>query len=706
MHPKPNRKCILFIILSVYFPAGFSSQMKQENTTCFEPFRCGSINISYPFWGGHRPPICGHQGFEIHCNGDVPLLNISSVFYRVLEIDSSNHTLKVAREDLWNNSCPSILHNTTLNPNYLNGKSVTLYFNYMSNKQETLPNEFSCHRDGVNTVNLFKTGDASPGPRSGITCSNYISVTVNHASSKPLKTPMASTVNVLQGALASRFSVKRTADYSARCEYNGTPGSCYAKCVSKGSTTSCSTQVSLGPVEQSSPVASAPRSPVAPAPRSPIAPPPHSPVAPAPRSRDAPPPRSPATSAEPPLALDKTPSQGPSNPRNSSIPAAIRVAIAVGVTAGIITLSIVIVYLLKRRHSTCRLNQGSNQDVENFLLQHGSLAPTRYRYSEIEMITKSFKNKLGQGGYGTVYKGTLLDGCAVAVKVLINIDSNGEEFINEVASISRTSHVNIVNLLGFSYERNKRALVYEFMPNKSLDKFILSSADSQLGLEKLYKIALGVAKGLEYLHTGFNTRIVHFDIKPQNILLDEDFCPKISNFGLAKLCKKKQSILSVFRARGTIGYIAPEMFSRNFGGVSHKSDVYSYGMMLLEMAGARNIIQTETIQSSENYFPDRIYDEVILDMTTKLDDYTVEEGDDTRRKMFLVGFWCIQTTPSDRPSISKVVEMLEGSLQSIQIPPKPFLFAPKVTEQESSPSLSACTKIENSSEGLRPWLDI
>ncbi|PIN23044.1 Serine/threonine protein kinase [Handroanthus impetiginosus] len=620
MHPKPNQKCILFIILSIYFPAGFSSQMKQENTTCFEAFRCGSINESNPFWGGRRPLSCGSQGFEIRCNGDVPLLNISSVFYRVLEIDFSNHTLKVAREDLWNNSCPSILHNTTLNPN-LSDKNVTLYFNCMSNKQETLPNEFSCHRDGVNTINLFKTGDASPIPRSVITCSNYISVTVNHA---------AVTFENSDGF--NHFPLK------------GLRTTVRAVSIMEGRL--FATQV--------------------------------------PRSLFAPPTRSPAALAEPPVTLDKPPSQGSSNPRNSSIPAAIRLAIAVGVTAGIIILSIVIVYLLKRRCSTCRLNQGSNQDVENFLLQHGSLAPTRYKYLEIEMITKSFKDKLGQGGYGTVYKGTLLDGCPIAVKVLIDINSNGEEFINEVASISRMSHVNIVNLLGFCYERNKRALVYEFMPNKSLDKFISSSADSQLDLEKLYKIALGVAKGLEYLHIDCNTRSVHFDIKPQNILLDEDFCPKISDFGLTKLC--------------TIGYIAPKMFSRNFG-VSHNSDVYSYRMMLLEMFGARNIAQTETILSSGNYFPDRVYDEVILDMTRKLDDYTVEE--ENEKKMFLVGFWCIQTTPSDRPSMSKVVEMLEGSLQSIQIPRKPFLFAPKVTEQEFSPSLSACTEIENSSEGLR-----
>lgn len=321
--------------------------------------------------------------------------------------------------------------------------------------------------------------------------------------------------------------------------------------------------------------------------------------------------------------------------------------------------------------------------MEKFLLNHGSLAPKRYGYNDVKKMTKSFKEKLGQGGYGIVYKGELPDGQFVAVKVLTETHEDAEEFINEVASISRTSHVNIVNLLGFCYDRKKRALVYEFMPNKSLDKFIYKrgSIDPEclLELDKLYEIALGVARGLEYLHRGCNTRIVHFDIKPQNILLDEDFCPKISDFGLAKLFKKEQSFISMLGTRGTIGYIAPEVFSRNFGVVSHKSDVYSYGMLLIEMAEARKMDEIECNQSSENYFPDKIY-EVILVKNRKSGDITTEEKEETMRKMLMVGVWCIQTSPSDRPSMSKVVEMLKGSVESIQVPPKPVFPSHKMSE--------------------------
>ncbi|KAL3510730.1 hypothetical protein ACH5RR_030131 [Cinchona calisaya] len=302
-------------------------------------------------------------------------------------------------------------------------------------------------------------------------------------------------------------------------------------------------------------------------------------------------------------------------------------------------------------------------------------------------MTKSFKIKLGQGGYGSVYKGEFHDGSPIAVKVLKESKGSGEEFINEVASICRTSHVNIVNLLGFSFQGHKRALIYEFMPNGSLDKFIYggkSSTNPQLGLQTLYKISVGIARGLEYLHRGCNTRILHFDIKPHNILLDRDFSPKISDFGLAKLCPSKESIVSMLGTRGTIGYIAPEVFCKNFGGVSHKSDVYSYGMMVFEMVGERKNINAVVDNTSETYFPDRIYRRIDEGDNLGLDAVTNEEENILARKMIIVSLWCIQTDPSTRPSSTKVVEMLEGSLEALQIPPKPSLSSPSRTFEGSS----------------------
>ncbi|KAM4084395.1 hypothetical protein ACB094_08G128900 [Castanea mollissima] len=322
----------------------------------------------------------------------------------------------------------------------------------------------------------------------------------------------------------------------------------------------------------------------------------------------------------------------------------------------------------------------THKSVEAFLRNHEPLVIRRYKYSDIKSMTKSFNNKLGQGGYGCVYKGQLQDGCFVAVKVLKESKRNGEEFINEVASISRTSHVNIVTLKGFCFEGSKRALIYELMPNGSLEKFIYkgnpSNSNHQLGWETLYNIAIGIARGLEYLHKGCNTQILHFDIKPHNILLDENFCPKISDFGLAKICPREKSIISMVGARGTIGYIAPEVFSRTFGGISHKSDVYSYGMMVLEMVGGRKNVDVTVGFSSQIYFPHWIYKHLELNDELGLLHLSKEGDEESARKMIIVSLWCIQTDPSNRPSMTRVVEMLEGSLNSLQIPPKPFLFSP------------------------------
>ena len=331
--------------------------------------------------------------------------------------------------------------------------------------------------------------------------------------------------------------------------------------------------------------------------------------------------------------------------------------------------------------------------IENFLKQHGHLSAKRYSYLEVKKMTNSFKNKLGQGGYGSVYKGRLQNGSLVAVKILSKLKGDGDEFINEVASISMTSHVNIVSLLGFCLEGSKRVLIYEYMPNGSLEKFIYEEKDPlkhklTLNCRTMYNIVIGVARGLEYLHKGCNTKILHFDIKPHNILLDELFCPKISDFGLAKICPREKSIVSMMVARGTVGYIAPELFCRNFGGVSHKSDVYSYGMMVLEMLGARENNNSRVDFSSENYFPHWIYSHLELNQELQLRCIKKQNDKEMVRKMTIVSLWCIQTDPSKRPAMSKVVEMMEGSISLLQVPPKPFLFSSSAPESQSSETYS------------------
>ncbi|XP_040366869.1 LEAF RUST 10 DISEASE-RESISTANCE LOCUS RECEPTOR-LIKE PROTEIN KINASE-like 2.5 isoform X3 [Rosa chinensis] len=296
-----------------------------------------------------------------------------------------------------------------------------------------------------------------------------------------------------------------------------------------------------------------------------------------------------------------------------------------------------------------------NEDVEAFIQNIGPLAVKRYKFSDVLKESKG----------------------------------NGEDFVNEVASISRTSHVNVVTLFGYCFDGQKKALIYEFMHNGSLEKFIYKDTNPletipHLDFERLFQIATGIARGVEYLHRGCNTRILHFDIKPHNILLDENFFPKISDFGLSKLCTMKESIISTLDARGTIGYVAPEVFCRNFGRVSAKSDVYSYGMMILEMVGGRKNVDTQVSHTSEIYFPDWVYENLEQDSNFGLLNAVTEEEKEIARKMILVGLWCIQTRPSDRPSMNKVIEMLEGSVEALQIPPKHVISSPARTSPESS----------------------
>ncbi|KDP42825.1 hypothetical protein JCGZ_23767 [Jatropha curcas] len=348
--------------------------------------------------------------------------------------------------------------------------------------------------------------------------------------------------------------------------------------------------------------------------------------------------------------------------------------ITIGVILGSILLAAA-ASLLYRLYSSKKRDREYQSKIEKFLDDYKSLKPTRYSYADIKRVTNQFKEELGQGAYGTVFKGKLSDEILVAVKLLNNSTGNGEEFVDEVATIGKIHHVNVVRLIGFCADGFIRALVYEYLPNDSLQKYITSADNSNknfLGWKRLQDITLGIAKGIEYLHQGCDQRILHFDIKPHNILLDHDFNPKVSDFGLAKFCAKDQSAVSMTTARGTIGYIAPEVFSRNFGNVSYKSDVYSFGMLVLEMVGGRkNVEATEEGDDEQIYFPEWIYN--LLEEGDDLR-FEIEEEGDTKiaKKLAVVGLWCIQWNPVDRPSMKVVVHMLEGEGENLPVPPNPF----------------------------------
>ncbi|CAN6451492.1 unnamed protein product [Victoria cruziana] len=350
---------------------------------------------------------------------------------------------------------------------------------------------------------------------------------------------------------------------------------------------------------------------------------------------------------------------------------------------GMLFLPALLIYILKKKYS-------SSDDMEKLLRKCQTLMPRRYSYAEIKIITGHFREKLGQGGFGSVFKGSLFDGHPVAVKLLGKGDSSGRDFVNEVATIGRIHHVNIVRLVGFCSEGRTRALVYELMPNGSLDKYIFPSDDKKhlLSWEMLRKIALGIARGIEYLHQGCDMCILHFDIKPHNILLDENFCPKISDFGLAKLSPVENS-LALSGYRGTIGYIAPEQVSRNLGGVSYKSDVYSFGMLLLKMAERTWNWDVLAPNAGKIYFPEWVYDRLSEGQDVQLGE-AIEDEKETMMKLALVGLCCIQMFPANRPSMTQVIEMLEGRSDVLQLPPRAFLMFSDETTKKDCSTLSIC----------------
>ncbi|KAL2527432.1 Protein kinase superfamily protein [Abeliophyllum distichum] len=202
-----------------------------------------------------------------------------------------------------------------------------------------------------------------------------------------------------------------------------------------------------------------------------------------------------------------------------------------------------------------------NETIEELLKHQDNLMPIKYSYSEIKKMTKGFKDKLGGEKCGTVFKGNLRSGPFFAIKMMANSIASGKEFINEVAKIGRIRHANVVKLIGFCIEGSNQALVYEFMPNGSLDKYVYSQEGTvSLSYRNMFKISLGMARGINYLHQDFE----HIGIKLHNILLDENLNPKISDLDLTKLYPLD-----------------------DIGGVSYKADIYNFGMMLMEMARRR-----------------------------------------------------------------------------------------------------------------------
>lgn len=294
-----------------------------------------------------------------------------------------------------------------------------------------------------------------------------------------------------------------------------------------------------------------------------------------------------------------------------------------------------------------------------------------FTYKELVEVTRGFKEELGRGAFGTVYKGFVKMSSSnhVAVKKLNRIFQESEkEFKAEVNGIGQTHHKNLVRLLGYCDEGQNRLLVYEFMSNGTLASFLFG--DSKPNWKLRTEIAMGIARGLLYLHEECYTQIIHCDIKPQNILLDDYYNARISDFGLAKLLTLDQSHTST-AIRGTKGYVAPEWF-RNMP-ITVKVDVYSYGVLLLEIICLRRSVDNEISKVDKAILTDWAYDCYQERTVRALVENDLEAMDDMSllQRFVMAAIWCIQEDPSHRPTMRRVTQMLEGVVE-VPIPPRPW----------------------------------
>ncbi|CAO2818159.1 unnamed protein product [Amaranthus hypochondriacus] len=345
--------------------------------------------------------------------------------------------------------------------------------------------------------------------------------------------------------------------------------------------------------------------------------------------------------------------------------------------------------------------------LERFLSNIAREKPLRFSPRQIAGFTLNFSKLLGSGGFGMVYKGEFPNGVHIAVKVLNNNSSKtaSEQFMAEVGTIGLTYHRNLVRLYGFCSHTSMRALIYEFMEFGSLDKLLFyGDHNTVFEWHKLYDIAIGTAKGIAYLHEECVKRIIHYDIKPANVLLDMNLNPKVADFGLATLCNRDVTHVVLSGYKGTPGYAAPEMWSPY--PVTYKCDVYSFGMLLFEIVGRRKNHDIKYSGQTQEWLPRWTYEKFNKDeLSDFLSTCNVEElNREKAERMVKVALWCVQYLPKDRPMMSLVVKMLEGGME-IDTPPNPFEHLQDLPLECGSKDYSqGSTSIENSYGSMPPLI--
>lgn len=391
------------------------------------------------------------------------------------------------------------------------------------------------------------------------------------------------------------------------------------------------------------------------------------------------PPPTPATSPPSPPPPSNNTSNTTGGGSNSSRTTII-ITVSV-VAAAVLVISCCIFIFLRGRNSKVK---SEKHEVAEPVDDIGSAESLQYDFNTIRTATNNFsdENKLGQGGFGAVYKGTLVNGELIAVKRLSKDSGQGDvEFKNEVQLVAKLQHRNLVRLQGFCIQGNEKLLVYEFVPNASLDKFLFDPVKRvYLDWERRYKIIGGIARGILYLHEDSRLRIIHRNLKASNILLDEEMNPKIADFGMARLCAVDQTQEATSRIVGTYGYMAPEYAMH--GQFSAKSDVYSFGVLLLEIVSGQKNSAFHNGSTVEDLlsFAWRSWKDgpaSALDLV----DPNLRDGPRTElMRCIHIGLLCVQENVAKRPNMGSVVLMLNSYSVTLPLPSEPAFFINSKTQ--------------------------
>ncbi|XP_028788523.1 cysteine-rich receptor-like protein kinase 10 [Neltuma alba] len=353
------------------------------------------------------------------------------------------------------------------------------------------------------------------------------------------------------------------------------------------------------------------------------------------------------------------------------------------------------------------VNDSSSDTMPKVGNESNNLEPLQFSLVTIEAATNNFSDDkclLGRGGFGRVYKGILSNGQEIAVKRLSKCSGQGaEEFKNEILLIAKLQHRNLVALLGFCIEEQEKIIIYEYVPNKSLDYFLFGSIEGKvLSWMERCKIIGGVARGIHHLHEYSRLKIIHRDLKPSNILLDDEMNPKISDFGLAKMVAINSQEGSTNRIVGTYGYMSPEYAM--YGQYSEKSDVFSFGVIILEIiSGKKN-----TSRQNESQYVDGLLsyawkqwkEEKLLEIL----DLNIKEFGSYNEviRCIHIGLLCVQENPDSRPTMATVVSYLSNDSIQLPLPREPAFFLHDGMEPRTSASKESASTVQVSMSEFFP----